>query len=422
MTAHFSKTKLPANQPTTHHAAMKLPIETIRKSVIANRVLATGIAGLLAAAAASAANLSYDAVDLTFNGTIGIDTITPANNTWTNTTPVNWEGAAVEVGWTDATGVDVAIFGGATGGTVTIPTGTTIVGNGITFLTDGYAIAGPGGFNFRGTTPTLTVGAGLTANFTAANNQNGQVAVTVTGGGFLNWGAASNGSAMTVLGGTVVTLTGGGTGVGQSLGGGTDTITSGVVTIGGTGTDLIFDTAIFTGSATGTFDYNGKSEVIGALGGSVAVTNVSSVGSSVLRLSTGTQTHTGAISDGTGIMSLRTVGSANQFAYNIALVQTLAGTNTYTGTTTHGKGTLTLDFSNASAPNSDILYNAVAKNSLILAGNTVGGDGSATRVSFTLTGKASTNNSQAFAGLTFGANSGSGIAINRFLLTFRGII
>ena len=52
---------------------------------------------------------------------------------WTNTAPLNWWNGTADRGWTDMTGVDVAVLSGSSPGTVTIPRRTTIVGNGLTF-------------------------------------------------------------------------------------------------------------------------------------------------------------------------------------------------------------------------------------------------------------------------------------------------
>ena len=79
---------------------------------------------------------------------------------------------------------------------------------------------------------------------------------------------------------------------------------------------------------------------------------------------------------------------------------TLSSANIYTGTTTVSRGTLNLDFSAAGAPAINIINNVANTSALFLAHGTL-----------TLTGKASTINSQRFNGLTLNPGA-SNILIN----------
>jgi len=105
----------------------------------------------------------------------------------------------------------------------------------------------------------------------------------------------------------------------------------------------------------------------------------------------GTGEIAGAIVNGSGTTSLGKAGSGTW---------TLSGASTYTGTTYVLAGTLGLDFSGATAPVINIINNSANSSALTLGGGTL-----------RLTGKASTNNSQRFKGLTALAGS-SAIVLN----------
>src|SRR5207253_2106012 len=112
--------------------------------------------------------------------------------TW-NTTTANWFNGTADVAWPGAG--NVAIFGGATGGTVTIAAGG-VSADGLTFTTDGYTLSG-GPLTLTGTAPTFTVGTGLTS--TVNSVMAGTTGLTLTGGGTLVLGGAN-----TYTGGTSV--------------------------------------------------------------------------------------------------------------------------------------------------------------------------------------------------------------------------
>lgn len=91
---------------------------------------------------------------------------------------------------------------------------------------------------------------------------------------------------------------------------------------------------------------------------------------------------------------------------------TLNAANTFSGNTVLNEGSMTLDFSAATAPASNIIS---SNSTLVLAG---GGSGNGTTPAFLLNGKASTTNAQTFNGLTLtgvssvGAVSGTSGTVN----------
>ena len=135
--------------------------------------------------------------------------------------------------------------------------------------------------------------------------------------------------------------------------------------------------------------------VLGGLAGSVnvatAITGYGSVTGLTLQPQSGSVTYTGIIANGAATTSLTKAGAGTQV---------LSGANTYTGGTFVNGGTLGLDFSAASAPASNIINTALNSSALTLGGGTL-----------SLTGKASTTNSQRFNGLTALAGS-SAIVLN----------
>ncbi|WP_038166276.1 autotransporter-associated beta strand repeat-containing protein [Verrucomicrobium sp. BvORR106] len=160
--------------------------------------------------------------------------------------------------------------------------------------------------------------------------------------------------------------------------------------------DKLSDSAALT--VNGVFDLRG-SDSVGVLSGTGIITNGAASGSINLTLNgTGNGTFSGSIRNGD--VSL---GGSNGI---VALVKTntgtatLSGINTFTGSTTVTRGTLLLDFSGASAPTTNILYNGVTAGILAFnAGNNTG------TAFLTLQGKAGTVdtptvNSQTFGNLT----------------------
>lgn len=350
------------------------------------------------------------------------DSIGVNHNAWTNTSVGN-------------TGKNTIIFGG-TGGTVTLGTaGVNTLGtaagfgiNNLTFNATGYTLTGGTlRFIYNGSTNgSISVGSGITATINSiitgsvtggggltAGTADGNIStnVLINGGGTLNLGGGNNTVGFTIDGGTTVVATGG-----SFSGFNQNTINNGSILRTTSAAALQAPSSFQTTAGAGTFDVNGLSSVISTLGGALAVTNSTSTASVTLGLTlmNNSLTHTGVISNGTGKISLATTGSINVGSgfntTNAFSTQTLAGANTYTGSTSHGRGTLVLDFSNVAAPTSNILYNGGfgtptgddGKLIIALAQGTVNGvvnSNFGSLATLTLTGRASTANSQQFNGL-----------------------
>lgn len=405
--------------------------------------LAWAVLPWIALPAARAASMSWDPA-------VSAGTALGGSGVFSNTaTDLFWWTGTSNAAWTDTVGVDIAILDVTpvpdpdiyNTNTVTIPAGTTLAGNGITFATNGFTVAGPGTFNFRNNTATatapatLTVPAGITGTFTAGNNQNNATLppITITGGGTLRWGTTATGSKISLEGGTLVECIG----TSQVLGGGTNHINHGTLRYSAAGAaDLIYNSANFTGpaaagSALGTIDLNGRTEVIGSIAGNFNITNTGAVPATVILAGTGTPVYTGVISDHPADPAIST-------ALTLTGTNVAAGTNftsagnvlglmigrpqTYTGNTTLQRGTLTLDFNNANHPGTaDLLYNGAppftrgrGTGSLVFATNPPDGTeaGTGGRSILAITGKANAAVTQRFNGLVLQPNASGGLAYN----------
>jgi autotransporter-associated beta strand protein len=175
-----------------------------------SRGLALSVLTLIGASQAPGATYYWDSN----GGTAG----TGGTGTWDTVTSLWRDGSDTgTLGvWPNLT-TDDAVFGG-TAGTVTL--NTNITANDLTFNTSGYLLTGSGSrtLTLSGTTPTISVGSGLTATIntssaTAANSVilGGTTGLTKTGDGtlFLRWsnaGAADNNTFVphTFTGGVVV--------------------------------------------------------------------------------------------------------------------------------------------------------------------------------------------------------------------------
>lgn len=335
-----------------------------------------------------------------------------------------------------ATNLDTITFGGTPGGgTVTI--GTNTIGTSTTsgaaaqaliFATSGYTLTGSQLRLLNGATSgritvnsgvTATINSGLQGNSVGGINANATTSgtidsqVTINGGGTLNLGGGNGNMGFDVDGATTVIVTGG-TFSGFNL----NSINNGSI-VRTTANNVLQGPSSFTsltGATTGTLDLNGTTQTFSTIGGNVAVTNSTSTGTPTLSLTltNNTLTHIGVISNGTGKLSIATVGTVAQgsgFSSTLAFAtQTLAGSNTYTGFTSLGRGTVALDFSNAAAPVSNILYNTgfgtptgddgkliIARPTATINGVANSGNGSFSTL--ILTGRANTTNSQQFNGL-----------------------
>lgn len=202
---------------------------------------------------------------------------------------------------------------------------------------------------------------------------------------------------LTKLGLNVLTLTGVNTYTGNT------TIFQGTLKAGGAGA-LGRGSVVFDSAETALLDLNGYDAVINGLSGggntTSKVVNNASGTAKTLTLGNGDASaiYSGAVANntsGTGTLAVVKTGSGTQ---------TLRGLNTYTGGTTILRGTLALDFANgASATNLLAATGAVTLGGSITTQGQVG----LTTVlpTLSMTGKASTTNSQAINGLTLNAAS-----------------
>ncbi len=225
------------------------------------------------------------------------------------------------------------------------------------------------GVSTTGNTTTVTLnGSNTGANLLQVvrdGTAGGRLALVKDGTGLWTIGLANNlntfTGGVTVNQGTLRLITSAG---GQSLG------SAGAVTLA---------------NASGTtLDLNNNGVTIGSLsGGGTTGGNITTGGATLaLGLSGASTSYAGVIS-GTG--GLRKFGAGTQ---------SLANANTYTGGTRVSGGTLNLDFSAATAPASNIIASTSV---LTLDGGRL-----------TLTGRASTTNSQTFASTTLGTSTASG--------------
>ncbi len=394
---------------------------------------------------------NVQAAPLSWDPTGSAGTALGGSGAFTNTaTDLFWWNGTANASWTDTLGVDTAVLQVTpipdplpdpsiyNTNLLTIPAGTTIVGNGLSYVSNGFTVAGPGGFNFRNNTATatapatLTVLPGITGTFTAANNQNGGTLppITITGGGTLRWGAAANGTKIALEGGTFVECIGSN----QVLGGGTNNINNGTLRYSASGAaDLFYNSAIFagpvsTGPALGKVDLNGRTEVIGSIVGNFNITNTGISPATVVLSGSGTASYTGIISDHPAEASITTgltltgtniASGANFSSTGNILNLTIGRPQTYTGNTTLQRGGLILDFNHAANPGtSDLLYNGApafspgsATHQLIFASAATTGPeaGTAGRTVLTINGKNGQAITQRFNGLFLQPDAVGGI-------------
>lgn len=221
-------------------------------------------------------------------------------------------------------------------------------------------------------------------------NDNRPVEEYVGSGSILNvQGVISGVASLTKVGYDTVFLSGANT-----YSGGT-TVSGGKLMLGRN--DALLSTGNLTTYANGVLDLNGYNQTVGKLSNPADVaTNVSATNNGYI---TNSSTTVKTLTVGNGVSTDFTYRGVIQ--HNVALTKigtsmlTLTNANTYTGTTTVNVGTLKLDFSAGGAPASNIINNLSNLSALSMGGGTL-----------TLTGKASTINSQSFNGfnLTGGTN------------------
>src|SRR5689334_3998712 len=142
--------------------------------------------GTLAVQHANAGSFNWDPTGS--NGTNG-----GGVGVWDTSSPF-WFNGSTDVPWiNNSPSSDEAIFGGASGGTVTL--GANVEANALTFNTAGYVITGGNTITLSGTTPTVTVNAGAS---TIGSTIAGSAGITKAGAGTL---VLSNTAANTFTGG-----------------------------------------------------------------------------------------------------------------------------------------------------------------------------------------------------------------------------
>jgi fibronectin-binding autotransporter adhesin len=283
----------------------------------------------------------------TYDGPTAISGVTVKASTLANMGSNSSLGTGANGGALSITNGVLSYTGGAAGNNFPLS-----ISGASTIRNDGSgALSLTGATTFGTGTPTFTLG----GSYTGTNTLSG----AISGTGNL----AMNGAGTWILGG-VNTYTG------------STTVQSGTLVAGsaqalGTPTGLIVN--------GGTLDLNSQAITAPSLAGTGGTVNLGS-GSLTLNAASGSTTYAGNI---IGSGSLTKVGASSL---------TLSGANIYTGATTVGGGTLTLDFTAAGAPASNIINSASTLN---ISGGTLA-----------VNGKAGTSNSQSFNGLnvTSGSN------------------
>ena len=302
-------------------------------------------------------------------------------------------------------GASSVIIGGGVAGTVVLPGtntytgGTTITGSTLQVsAASGAAGFGTGGLSFTG--GTLQWGAGVSADIAAVGAvtlTSGTATFDTNGNNVAIGNAISGAGALTKAGGGSLTLNGAGSFTGAT------TISAGSLVLGNANalkksTVTANAGLIFSSTAGGTF-------TLGGLTGSVAMALLDNAGvPNPITLEIGSnntaQTYSGVLS---GAGALTKIGAA---------AATLTGSNTYSGTTTVAMGNST-GFLVASSLNLafaanqiNILNNTSNSSALVLGGSTASnaqtvlGGGA-----LTLTGIATSTNSQRFNGATIGTGA-----------------
>ena len=365
----------------------------------------------------------WDGGDLT--GSSAADGGDGGSGVWSGTC-TNWTaptGYAVNDGWRG----QVAVFGGASGGNVTVQGSQAF--QELRFSTNGYTIAGA----------TVADGLATTGGFSVVDVFNGVEAtidagisgiggLTKTGDGILNLGGANSYAGVTTVSGGTLNLTAGGSLAGAVVNDGmfnnAGTITglvtnnavmtstgtlngglnnratasiSGVLNGAVTNSGTITLTGVTTGigavtqSGTGRFELNGHDTGVGSLAGSGTVT----LGGATLTLGgNNASTSFSGVIGGNGSMTKTGTGTL-----------TLTGASGYTGTTTISAGTLMLTATGelqSSVQNNANFENAGRVNGLVT--NT--GDLYSTG---TLAGGLTNSGTAAIAGTVTGAVSNSGV-------------
>jgi len=280
--------------------------------------LTTGIIALVCVHVASASNISWDLAP----GTIGFGdgAITGGAGTWDQIS-ANWtlDSGVTDFAWSNlANAQDIAVFGGTTGGTVTV--NGPIKTGGFTFTTTGYTLSGS----------TLDFGASLGSIDSSATGIGGvtNISSTLTGSGGLVINANGN---LSATGGI-----GGGSGGLLQISGNNISLTGGIAITGGL---VYFASSAAAGSAS-TLAGNGNVLTLSNGAGLVqAGSNGSTVtlgNNIVLATSGGTLRSYG----GRTFVLNGSISGDGFFNQTDAGIVVLAGANTYTGGTNIQGGTV----------------------------------------------------------------------------------
>ena len=248
---------------------------------------------------------------------------------WSGTN-TNWT-APTGYGVNDSWRGQVAVFGGASGGTVTVQ-GTQAFQE-LRFTTDGYTIAGATATDGLATTGGFSVvDVSNGVNATIAAPISGAGGLTKTGTGTLSLGGVNSYTGDTTVSGGTLVLTASGSLAGAVV---NDAVFNNAGTVAGLVTNNSVMTS--TGTLNGGLDNGGNASISGVLNG--AVTNATG----------GTITLTGATT-GTGTVTQAAGGSIALNGFN-ASFDGLAGA----GTITLGSGRLTVGIGNGSTTFSGVI-------------------------------------------------------------------
>ncbi|HVU08149.1 MAG TPA: autotransporter-associated beta strand repeat-containing protein [Verrucomicrobiae bacterium] len=212
------------------------------------------------------------------------------------------------------------------GGTI-LAGGVLQIGNGDTHGSIG---SGPLTNNINGTALVFNRTDAISVN-TITRNSSYNASIVVNSGSVSLGGTDDNsGTLATVNSGGTLILAKPSSSSAHALGSSSTINAGGVMQLGGTGGDQIYQSAYITNN--GTFDLAGLSEGFNGMTGNGLVTN-SAIGNSTLQLGDGggTASFAGSIVDGAGAVALIKTGAGTQ---------TLTGTNTYSGGTTVNGGKL----------------------------------------------------------------------------------
>ena len=300
------------------------------------RFLRMPVCAAATAAVVLAATTTSRAVVLSWNPTANATANTGGTGTWDLNTTADWYNGTADQTWTDSTGTaDIATFGG-TAGTVTL--NSSLGALGLVFTTTGYTITGANTLSLGASGLDASA---LTSGTTALQNGTGAGVVAMVAnqawnvgtGATVVVGASSNPTTTTtaVVGGVTgaFTLTKNGAGALVLEGGGNDSFSGGLTINAGTVSSTVTG-GFGTGQITlngGTLGISNQGNVASFVGNAINVTSASTItssnksngisgaltGSANLALAltnAGTFTPTGSMSAYTGVLNVTSTGSS----------------------------------------------------------------------------------------------------------------